>query len=166
MKSIRPSILVEGEVGYVGSGSEIHEKRPDNIRLTEPEEAREFVARTKVDLLSPSVGTMHGMLTGMIRGTERKRLDIQRIAAIKKIAGIPLTLHGGSGTDNQDFREAIAAGIAMIHINTELRVAWRRGLEEALRRNAGSVAPYKVLPDVVREVKTVVVERLRLFNSN
>ena len=166
VKSIRPSILVEGEVGYVGSGSEIHEKRPDNIRLTEPEEAREFVARTKVDLLSPSVGTMHGMLTGMIRGTERKRLDIQRIAAIKKIAGIPLTLHGGSGTDNQDFREAIAAGIAMIHINTELRVAWRRGLEEALRRNAGSVAPYKVLPDVVREVKTVVVERLRLFNSN
>ena len=94
VKSIRPSILVEGEVGYVGSGSEIHEKRPDNIRLTEPEEAMEFVAGTKVDLLSPSVGTTHGMLRSMIRGTERKRLDIQRIAAIKKIAGIPLTLHG------------------------------------------------------------------------
>jgi fructose-bisphosphate aldolase class II len=166
VKSIRPSILVEGEVGYVGSGSEIHEKRPDNIRLTEPEEAREFVAGTKVDLLSPSVGTTHGMLRSMIRGTERKRLDIQRIAAIKKIAGIPLTLHGGSGTDNQDFREAIKAGISMIHINTELRVAWRRGLAEALGRDAGSVAPYKVLPDVVREVKAVVVERLRLFNGN
>ena len=166
VKSIRPSILVEGEVGYVGSGSEIHEKRPDNIRLTEPDEAREFVAGTKVDLLSPSVGTTHGMLRSMIRGTERKRLDIQRIAAIKKIAGIPLTLHGGSGTDNQDFREAIEAGIAMIHINTELRVAWRRGLEEALRRDAESVAPYKVLPDVVREVKAVVVERLRLFSGN
>lgn len=39
VKSIRPGILVEGEVGYVGSGSEIHDKRPDNIRLTEPEEA-------------------------------------------------------------------------------------------------------------------------------
>src|SRR5262249_31796934 len=47
VKSIRPEILVEGEVGYVGSGSEIHEKRPDNIRLTEPEEARQFVAETK-----------------------------------------------------------------------------------------------------------------------
>lgn len=54
----------------------------------------------------------------------------------------------------------------MIHINTELPVAWRRGLEEALRRDAGSVAPYKLLPDVVREVKAVVVERLRLFNGN
>ena len=65
-----------------------------------------------------------------------------------------------------DFREAIKAGISMIHINTELRVAWRRGLEEALSRDAGSVAPYKVLPDVVREVKAVVVERLSLFNGN
>jgi len=165
VKSMRPWILVEGEVGYVGSGSEIHDKRPDNIRLTEPEEAREFVAETKVDLLSPSVGTTHGMLKSMIQGMERKRLDIQRIAAIKKIAGVPLTLHGGSGTDNQDFSEAIEAGIAMIHINTELRVAWRRGLEESLRKEAGSVAPYKVLPDVVRSVKAVVIERLRLFNG-
>jgi len=165
VKSIRPGILVEGEVGYVGSGSEIHEKRPDNIRLTEPAEAKEFVAETKVDLLSPSVGTTHGMLASMIRGTEHKRLDIQRIAAIKEITGVPLTLHGGSGTDNEDFRKAIQAGITMIHINTELRVAWRRGLEEALRKNAGSVAPYKVFPEVVDEVKAVVVERLKLFNG-
>jgi fructose-bisphosphate aldolase, class II len=165
VKSIRPSILVEGEVGYVGSGSEIHEKRPDNIRLTEPEEAKKFVVETKVDLLSPSVGTTHGMLPSMIRGTERKRLDILRIAAIRKVTDVPLTLHGGSGTDNDDLRQAIAAGIGMIHINTELRVAWRRGLEEALRKDVGSVAPYKVLPDVVREVKAVVVERLKLFNG-
>jgi fructose-bisphosphate aldolase class II len=53
VKSIRPGILVEGEVGYVGSGSEIHDKRPDNIRLTAPEDARQFVAETKVDLLPP-----------------------------------------------------------------------------------------------------------------
>src|SRR5215469_15466035 len=87
-KSIRPSILVEGEVGYVGSGSEIHEKRPENIRLTEPEESREFVARTMVDLLSPSVGTTHGMLPSMIRGTERKRLNILwRILGLDPLQG-------------------------------------------------------------------------------
>lgn len=164
-KSIRPEILVEGEVGYVGSGSEIHEKRPDNIRLTEPEEARQFVAETKVDLLSPSVGTTHGMVPSMIRGTEHKRLDIQRIAAIKKAVGLPLTLHGGSGTADEDFRQAIRAGIGMIHINTELRVAWRAGLEESLRKDTSSVAPYKVLPAVVDRVKGVVVGRLRLFNG-
>jgi fructose-bisphosphate aldolase class II len=166
VKSIRPEILVEGEVGYVGSGSEIHDKRPGNIRLTEPEDARQFVAETKVDLLSPSVGTAHGMLPGMIQGTERKRLDIPRIAAIRTAAQVPLTLHGGSGTDDEDFRKAIQAGIAMIHINTELRVAWRRGLEEALKRNADSLAPYKLLPEVMEKVKAVALKRLRLFSGN
>lgn len=62
VKSIHPKILVEREVGCVGSGSEIHDKRPDSIRLTEPKEAREFVAETKVDWLLPSVGTMRGKL--------------------------------------------------------------------------------------------------------
>jgi fructose-bisphosphate aldolase, class II len=165
VKSIRPEMLVEGEVGYVGSGSEIHEKRPENIRLTDPQEAREFVAATRVDLLSPSVGTTHGMLPSMIRGTEKKRLDINLIAAIKESAGLPLTLHGGSGTDDDDFRKAIQAGITMIHINTELRVAWRRGLEEALRKDAESVAPYKLLPSVVEKVRAVIVARLRLFSG-
>lgn len=164
-KSVRPEILVEGEVGYVGSGSEIHEKRPDHIRLTEPEEGAQFVAETKVDLLSPSVGTTHGMIPSMIRGTDHKRLDVPRIAAIKKAVGLPLTLHGGSGTADEDFRQAIRAGIGMIHINTELRVAWREGLEEALRTDASSVAPYKVLPGVVDRVKSVLMGRLRLFNG-
>ena len=133
VEAILPRILIEGEVGYVGSGSEIHERRPDNIRLTEPEEARQFVAETNVDLLSPSVGTTHAMLFSMIRGTERKRLDIPRIAAIKKITSVPLILHGGSGTSVEDFRKSIQAGITMIHINTKLRVAWRGGLEKRCR---------------------------------
>src|SRR5215471_11149936 len=165
VRSIRPEMLVEGEVGYVGSGSEIHEKRPDNIRLTDPAEAKDYIAATRVDLLSPSVGTTHGMLPSMIRGAEHKRLDIPRIAAIKNAVGLPLTLHGGSGTDDDDFRKAIQAGITMIHINTELRVAWRKALEESLKKDATSVAPYKVLPTVVDAVKAVVLNRLRLFNA-
>lgn len=164
-KSIAPGILVEGEVGFIGSGSEIHEQRSAGIRLTEPEEAKEFIAATKVDLLSPSVGNMHGLLPSMVRGTEHKRLDIARIAAIKKAVPLPLTLHGGSGTEDEDFRRAIAAGIGMIHINTELRVAWRKGLDEALKKDAESVAPYKLLPSVVEKVKAVVVARLRSFNG-
>src|SRR5689334_9201501 len=96
VKSINPAILVEGEVGFVGSGSEIHDKRPDDLRLTDPEEAKQFVAETKVDLLSPSVGNVHGMLASMIRGTEHQHLDIERIDTIKHAVDLPLTLHGGS----------------------------------------------------------------------
>src|SRR6201987_3092120 len=166
MKSINGAMLVEGEIGYIGSGSELHDKRPENIHMTEPADAQNFVAQTRVDLLSPSVGTTHGMIPSMVRGAEHKRLDIPRIAAIKNAVQIPLTLHGGSGTDEEDFRKAIGAGITMIHINTELRVAWRTGLVAALKRNFDAVAPYKLLPDVVRDVKTVVRGRLELFGDS
>jgi fructose/tagatose bisphosphate aldolase len=60
----------------------------------------------------------------------------------------------------------IAAGINIIHINTELRVAWRRGLEEGLAQQPNEVVPYKVLPFVAESVKKVARARLRLFNGD
>jgi fructose-bisphosphate aldolase, class II len=167
LKAINPSILIEGEIGDIGTGSEIHETVPDLSKgLTSPAEARQFVEATGVDILAPAVGNMHGMISTMVRGKVKKHLDIERIVAIKKAAGVPLTLHGGSGTDDDDFRRAIAAGINIIHINTELRVAWRRGLEGALSAKPNEVVPYKILPLIVESVMDVVKTRLRLFNGS
>jgi fructose-bisphosphate aldolase, class II len=166
LKAINPAILVEGEVGDIGTGSEIHESAPDlSAGLTSPTEAKQFVDETGVDILAPAVGNMHGMLKSMVQGQARKRLDIQRIAEIKKAARVPLTLHGGSGTDDEDLRKAIAAGINIIHINTELRVAWRRGLEEGLSKQPHEVVPYKILPFAVDSVEKVARSRLQLFNA-
>lgn len=166
LKAIKSSILVEGEIGDIGTGSEIHAEAPDLSKsLTTPEEARQFVESTGVDILAPAVGNRHGMLKSMVQGEARKHLDIQRIAQIKKAARILLTLHGGSGTDDNDLRNAIAAGINIVHINTELRVAWRRGLENGLAKQPDEVAPYKILPTAVDSVKQVVLSRLKLFNS-
>jgi fructose-bisphosphate aldolase class II len=72
---------------------------------------------------------MHGMLKSMVQDKTRKHLDIARIAQIRSATGALLTLHGGSGTEDEDLEKAIAAGINIVHINTELRVPWRRGLE-------------------------------------
>ena len=167
LKTINSAILVEGEIGDIGTGSEIHEEAPDLSRgLTSPAEAKEFVESTGVDILAPAVGNMHGMLKSMVQGQTRKRLDIQRIAEIKNAAQVPLTLHGGSGTDDEDLRKAMAAGINIIHINTELRVAWRRGLEEALAKKPDEVVPYKILPFAVEAVKKVARSRLKLFNAD
>jgi fructose-bisphosphate aldolase class II len=166
LKTINPAILVEGEIGDIGTGSEIHEVAPDLSKgLTTPVEAKQFVESTGIDVLAPAVGNMHGMLQSMVQGETRKRLDIERIAQIKNAAGVPLTLHGGSGTDDEDLRKAIAAGINIIHINTELRVAWRRGLEDALVKQPHEVVPYKILPFAVESVKQVALSRLRLFNT-
>jgi fructose-bisphosphate aldolase, class II len=166
LKTINSAILVEGEIGDIGTGSEIHEKAPDLSRgLTSPAEAKQFVESTGVDILAPAVGNMHGMLKSMVQGQTRKRLDIQRIAQIKSAARVPLTLHGGSGTDDDDLRKAIAAGINIIHVNTELRVAWRHGLEEGLAKQPDEVVPYKILPFAVESVKKVARSRLELFNE-
>ena len=165
LKAINPAILVEGEIGNIGTGSEIHELAPDLSKyLTTPAEAKQFVEFTHVDVLAPAVGNMHGMSLKMVQGENKKRLDIQRIAQISTATAVPLTMHGGSGTDNEDLRQAIAAGISIIHINTELRVAWRGGLEAALAAQPHQVVPYRILPFAVESVKQVVLERLRLFN--
>jgi fructose-bisphosphate aldolase class II len=167
LKTINSAILVEGEIGDIGTGSEIHEEAPDLSKgLTSPAEARQFVESTGVDILAPAVGNMHGMLKSMVQGETRKRLDIERIAQIKRAAQVPLTLHGGSGTDDGDLRKAIAAGINIIHINTELRVAWRRGLEEGLSKLPHEVVPYKILPFAVESVKNVARSRLELFDAS
>jgi fructose-bisphosphate aldolase, class II len=166
LKAIHPGMLIEGEIGDIGTGSEIHETTIDVSKgLTSPEEAKEFVSATGIDILAPAVGNMHGMSGSMVRGEARKHLDIQRIAEIKKATGVPITLHGGSGTEDEDFRKAIAAGINIVHINTELRVAWRQSLEASLSKKPNEVVPYKILPPVIDAVKEVALSRLKLFNS-
>ena len=165
IRAINPAIVAEGEIGNIGTGSEIHETAQGDRTLSTPEEARQFVEATGIDVLAPAVGNMHGMLKSMVQGKTKKHLDIERIAQIKQAAGVFLTLHGGSGTDDEHFRRAIAAGINIIHINTELRVAWRRSLEESLSRDLNEVVPYKILRPVVDSVKQVVSSRLHLFHG-
>jgi fructose-bisphosphate aldolase class II len=165
IKSINPAIVVEGEIGDIGIGSEIRETAQIEFgTLTTPEEARQFVHSTGIDVLAPAVGNMHGMIKTMVLGETKKRLDIERIAQIKKAAGVFLTLHGGSGTNDEDLRRVIAAGINIIHINTELRVAWRRSLQDSMAREPNEVVPYRILLPVVDSVKQVVSSRLELFN--
>lgn len=166
VKAINTAILVEGEIGDIGTGSEIHEKTQNEFKkLTTPEEARQFVQSTGIDILAPAVGNMHGMVESMVEGKTQKHLNIERIAQIKKATSIFLTLHGGSGTSDDDFRKAIAAGINIIHVSTELRVAWRQSLEGSLAAQPNEVVPYKILRPVVDSVAEVVGSRLRLFNE-
>ena len=165
-KSISSRIVIEGELGNIGTGSEIHDKVPESSKLlTKTEDAKHFVEATGIDVLAPAVGNMHGLLKTMINGSEKKRLDIGRIRDIAGVTDVPLTLHGGSGTEDDDFRKAILAGVTIIHINTEIRLAWRRGLEASLAEKPDEVVPYRVYGRPLNEMRKVVSSRLRLFNG-
>ncbi len=142
-----PRIIVEGELGYIGTKSEVLDTVPDGVQKTTAAEAARFVKETGVDMLAPAVGNVHGMLKS---GNEPK-LDIPLIKKIKDALRqaqgrpVPLVLHGASGNTDADVRAAIKAGITVIHINTEIRRAWREKLEESLKGMPDEVAPYKLL---------------------
>jgi len=181
VKSKNKNILVEGELGNIGSGSTIRKELPKGLALssskgaatirpedlTKPEEALRFVKETGVDMLAPAVGNLHGMF----KDAPEPALDIERIKAIKQALRqaqgkqVPLVLHGGSGNSDSDFLAAIDAGINIIHISTELRAAWRKGLEKGLKEKPEEIAPYKLLAYPVAEVKGVVYNKLKLFNK-
>ncbi len=159
-------VLVEGELGYIGQSSKILDEIPegvsfDDASLTSPEKAKEFVDATGVDMLAPAVGNVHGML----RGGVDPKLRIDVVKSVKEAVGVPLVLHGGSGNSGEDFQSAIKEGVAIVHINTELRVAYKKGLQLALQENPDEVAPYKFLREAVKEVQAVAEAKLRLFNN-
>jgi len=101
----------------------------------------------------------------MAAGIERKHLDIELIAQIKAACGKFMTLHGGSGTEDKDFQAAAKNGMTIIHVSSELRLAWRRGVEAGLAASATEIAPYKILPPAIEGIKKIVEDRLKLFNN-
>jgi len=156
-------ILIEAELGFIGTPSKILDEIPQGVSeatMTRPEDAKSFVEKTGIDLLASSVGNIHGMIKG-----GNPKLNIERIGEIRKACGIPLVLHGGSGISDEDFKKAIKAGISVIHINTEIRVAYKEALEKFLKENPNEIAPYKILKPAVEAIEKVVEARLKLFNG-
>lgn len=158
-------VMVEAELGNIGMSSKMLDGIPEGAEITDemltvPEELAEFVQQTGVDLIAPAVGNLHGM---MKRGNNPK-LNIERIKALREAGGVPMVLHGGSGITDEDFTAAIEAGIAHVHINTEIRKAYREGIEKHLSENPDEIAPYRYVKAGRDALEMVVTERLKLFN--
>ena len=133
----------------------------DGTTLPTPDTAARYVAETGVDMLAPAVGNIHGMF----KNAPNPKLDISLIEKIAAATNVPLVLHGGSGVSDADFKAAIAAGVRIIHVNTEIRAAWRRGLEKALAKDKNEMAPYKLFPEAEEEIYEVVRQRLKLWSG-
>lgn len=163
-RSVNPEIIVEAELGYIGSGSKVLDAVPEGVsfdNLTTNEEAKRFVEETGIDLFAPAVGNIHGML----RNAPEPRLNIERVREIRQVSGVPLVLHGGSGTSDEDFVSAIKAGISVVHINTEIRVAYQQALKAFFVEHPDETAPYKFGKPGVDAMSAVIERRLRLFSG-
>lgn len=151
-------ILVEGEVGYIGEGSKMRTQIPKGVRKVTVAEAVRFVEETGVDMLAPAVGNIHGII---ISG--EPKLDIKLIKKIKEAVQIPLVLHGASGNSDREIRAAIKAGISIVHISTEIRVAWRDALRASLNASPDEVAPYNLLGASEQAAEKIIRQKLSLF---
>ena len=115
-------VIVEAELGKIPDADE---QVDWSAYYTDVDEAERFVRETGVDTLAISVGIVHG-----IPATEPQPLDIDRIAQIRDVTGVPLVLHGASGLSEVEIKAAIDAGVHKFNADTDLRLAFRKGIEQ------------------------------------
>jgi len=118
---------VEAEIGALAS-REGGEGGAGGAVYTDPELARRFVADTGIDALAASFGTAHGIYKA------KPVLDFPRIREIRRLTGIPLVMHGGSGVSPEDYRTAISCGIRKINYYSYMARAGRNAVADALAK--------------------------------
>lgn len=155
-------ITVEAELGHVGNGwvgsGEGSESGPD--MLTEPEKVAEFVERTNVDALAVSIGTSHGVY---IKAPE---LDIARLIDIRKSSDVPLVLHGGSGTPEDQLARAIEHGISKVNIYSEMLTAWNTAMRDELVKLPHMAAwPAVLRKNPEAAMREVIRQKIKFFGS-
>jgi len=161
----RRGVTIEGEVGRIGTDSSKLYSEKFEIKeedLTNPDQAKEYIDKTRVNLLAVSIGNFHGI---EISGVDPNlRLDVLKNVR-DKVGDTMLVLHGGSGTPEDDIKGAIKDGVVKININTELRLAFSGNLRRALDRDKEEIVPYKFYADAYSSVEKVTGLKIELFGS-
>lgn len=154
---------VQGEIGKIRGSEDWVNVSDSEALLTDPEEAEQFYKATGVDTLAGSFGTVHGIIK--IRGGVLPHVDVTRIGQIHKRINVPLVLHGASGVDENVIRASIEAGIAIINIDTELRLAYAESLRKSLAGQPEEVDPRHIMKPVVEAVKKAAEKKLQQFGT-
>lgn len=122
-------VAVEGELGHVGIAKELDGR--DASLYTRPEDAVAFVAETGVDCLAIACGTAHGEYP---KGyTPEINFDI--IRSVKAATKMPIALHGGSGSGDENIQKAVATGINKVNVCTQIFNYYRDFIANSLNEN-------------------------------
>lgn len=156
--------LVESEPHYFGGSSNLHTETIDYEEIKKtfstPEGASSFVQATGIDTFAAAVGNLHG------KYPVPKQLDLDLLQRIRDAIDCNISLHGGSGTPGHFFESAVRIGVTKININSDMRVVYRKTLEQVLAENPDEYSVAKLVNGrVVEEVQKVVEDKLKTFNS-
>jgi fructose-bisphosphate aldolase class II len=151
-------VTVEGEIGAVGRADTLSVEGGTDSTLTDPDQAGAFVRETGVDCLAVSIGNAHGHYTKL------PQFDFDRLARIREATGIPLVLHGGSGTPEADLKRAISLGMAKVNVATDCVQAWWESLEAQKKAGRRPWLPL-ALQQAMRSVAVQVERWVRLTGA-
>ena len=155
--------LVESESHYFGGSSNVHKEEIDYEEIKKtfstPEGAKAFVDATGIDTYAAAIGNLHG------KYPIPKILDIELLKRVREVLTCAISLHGGSGTPAEYFKQAIEVGVSKVNINSDMRYAFRTGLERELKDNPDEYAVVKLMEPVEGDVQKVVEEKIDMFGS-
>ena len=135
---------VEAELGHVGMANQYETDGTGGF--TVPEEAIEFVERTGVDALAVAIGTAHGVYSGV------PKLQFDLLAELREKVPVPLVLHGGSGTGDENLKKACQMGICKLNISNDLKRGAIANLNEKCKDGMGAYAMYPLLYEGYKNV--------------
>ena len=155
--------MVESEPHYFGGGSNVFDKAFDYEEIKKtfstPEGAKSFVDQTGIDTYAAAIGNLHGHYP------VPKVLDLELLQRVRDAITCNISLHGGSGTPDHYFIDAVKIGVSKVNINTDMRIAYRKTLEKALADNPTEFAVVKLMDGVIDAVRIVVESKIDAFNA-
>ena len=152
-------ITVESELGHVGRGENYAHDGYNN--LTDPEEAERYVKETGVDCLAIAIGTAHGAYA---KG-QKPYIDFERLAEIKNRVNVPLVLHGGSGTGDDNLQRAAHSGINKINLCSDLYTAGKNNVLKTIAEGP-AFPPYMFYNVFLDGFKTELRRYVILFGQD
>lgn len=156
-EAAKRGVPVEAELGTVG-GKEDDLEAADGCTL--PGEAAEFVKCTGVDSLAVAIGTAHGVYKST------PKLDVPRLAEIRRVVDVPLVLHGASGLSDDSIRACVREGICKVNFATELRIAYTAAVREVLAADEQVFDPKAYGKAARAAVKELVKNRMVVCGCN
>ena len=147
---------VEAEIGHIG-GEE--DGVNGGVLYADVNECIKLVNETSIDALAPALGSCHGLYKG------EPKLEFNLMEEIGNKTNLPLVLHGGTGIPDYQIRKAIECGTTKININTELQIAWTKGIREHLNNNREVYDPRKVIKGGEANIKQAIKEKVELLGS-
>lgn len=176
-------IVVEAELGQLGGVEEHVNVSEENAKLTNPDQARDFVDRTGCDSLAIAIGTSHGAFK--FSGSQSLHFDVLEQIQ-KKLPGFPLVMHGSSsvpqeeverinnaggkilgakGVDATQFKKAALLGVTKINIDTDGRLVWTRVHREFFRDHPEGFDLRKPGTTFMKEYAKFIVEKNNYLGS-